>query len=210
MHIYYVYQYLRENGTPYYIGKGKEKRAWSKYHSVKLPKNPNNIQIIKENISEKEAHNFEMELIAKYGRKNNKTGILHNKTDGGEGVSGRIYTVSEETKLKISKSTKGREGKLHTIESKLKLSIAGKGRKPWNKGLNKEDPRVSKNAESRSKVIYSEETKKSFRKPKSEQGKLNMSIGQKGKKYPKIPCKCCGLLYPSNSMSSHLKTHKNI
>jgi hypothetical protein len=89
------------------------------------------------------------------------------------------------------------------------LSIAGKGRTPWNKGLNsKLDMRVKKNAESRSKVKYSEETKQAFRKPKSEQGKANMSLGQKGKKYPKVPCKHCGLLYPSNSMASHLRKHK--
>lgn len=80
---------------------------------------------------------------------------------------------------------------------------------PWNKGLTKDDPRVLKNAKSRSKVRYSEETKQAFRKPKSEQGKRNMSAGQIGKKYPKKPCELCGKEIPTNAMSSHLRVHSH-
>jgi hypothetical protein len=182
MNKYYVYEYLREDGSPYYIGKGSGFRAYCK--RPYRPKDKSRIKIIKDNLTEEEAFNLEINLIEQYGRQDLGTGILKNKTDGGEGCS-----LSDETKQK--------------------LSIAGKGKIPWNKGLNSElDKRVKKNAESRSKVKYSEETKQAFRKPKSEQGKANMSLGQKGKKYPKVPCKHCGLLYPSNSMASHLRKHK--
>jgi hypothetical protein len=78
----------------------------------------------------------------------------------------------------------------------------------WNKGKTKDtDDRVRKNAESRSKVRYSEETKKAFMKPKSEEGRRNMSIGQKGKKYPKKPCDFCGKEIPTNAMVSHMRIH---
>ena len=80
----------------------------------------------------------------------------------------------------------------------------------WNKGKTKEtDERVAKNAESRSKVKYSEETKKAFKKPKSDEGKKNMSFGQIGKKYPKKPCEICGKEIPTNAMSSHLRILNN-
>ena len=37
MNIYYVYAYLRVDGSPYYIGKGHGSRHKSKDHKVKVP-----------------------------------------------------------------------------------------------------------------------------------------------------------------------------
>jgi len=104
--MYYVYEYLREDGTPYYIGKGKGYRAWSKNRSVPCPPKER-INIIEDKLSESEALDLEKQLIKKYGRKDNKTGILRNMTDGGDGMSG--WVPSDETKQKISESKTGKK-----------------------------------------------------------------------------------------------------
>jgi len=40
---YYTYAYLREDGTPYYIGKGKAGRITNSLHRIAIPKNEESI-----------------------------------------------------------------------------------------------------------------------------------------------------------------------
>ena len=157
--MYYTYAYLREDGTPYYIGKGKRNRIHSKLHSVNLPPRERRVYL-KTGLTAEEASKHEIYLISVLGRKDLGTGILRNLTDGGEGVPGRV--VSQETRDKLSKSnaglkwsaekhinySKSRKGKPHSeehrqniIEGMKKRDQSGKknpvsGKKWWNNGKN--------------------------------------------------------------------------
>ena len=102
---YYTYAYLREDRTPYYIGKGKGKRIYSKQKRIKAPKDKSRIIFLKKNLTEAEAFKHEIYMIAILGRKDLGTGILRNLTNGGEGASGHVK--SEETKKKRSVAMSG-------------------------------------------------------------------------------------------------------
>ena len=80
---YYTYAYLREDRTPYYIGKGTGKRIYSKNKTIKPPKDKSRIIYLKQNLTEAEAFRHEIYMIDVFGRKDLGTGILHNLTDGG-------------------------------------------------------------------------------------------------------------------------------
>jgi hypothetical protein len=118
---YYTYAYLREDGTPYYIGKGKGYRAYKKGNRVFSPPPKNRIILLKQNITEEEAFKHEKYMIAVFGRKDLGTGILHNKTNGGDGVSGAKLPKTEEHKKKISNSHIGKKRKPFDDEWKKKI-----------------------------------------------------------------------------------------
>lgn len=132
---FYTYLYLRLDGSPYYVGKGKQGRAFHKAgHWVPVP-SVDRI-IIQEFPDEAAAFAAEVFLISFYGRKNLGTGSLLNRTDGGEGPAGRVWKPSEETRKRMSAASKGIKnsfyGCKHTEETITKCREAGyksKGRK---------------------------------------------------------------------------------
>ena len=122
---YYTYAYLREDGTPYYIGKGKNNRIFCRQKGdIKPPKDKLRVIFLKQNLTEEEAFKHEIYMINVFGRKDLGTGILYNRTNGGEGISGHNH--SYETRMIIKqKST----GKTHSEETKRKISTGNKGKK---------------------------------------------------------------------------------
>jgi hypothetical protein len=128
---FYTYAYLREDGSPYYVGKGNGVRLYKKSRKeIRPPKDISRILFLKQNLTEEEAFKHEKYMIAVFGRKDLGEGILHNKTNGGEGSSGLI--VTEETKKKLSKINSGKNhpqyGKPKSEEARRKISENNRNR----------------------------------------------------------------------------------
>jgi hypothetical protein len=140
---YYTYAYLRGDGTPYYIGKGKNRRAFDrKRHTVFVPPK-DRILFLKQNLTEEQSIQHEIYMIAMFGRKDLGTGILHNKTNGGDGCSGYSHSEKhknrmsklqterwskEEEKNKIRGSNNPFYSKKHSEETKIKIGLKSKKR----------------------------------------------------------------------------------
>lgn len=160
--MYYVYAYLRDDGTPYYVGKGQSDRAWQKHKHHNVPSN-DKIVILESDLTETDAFKLEQHYIQKYGRKDLGTGILRNMTNGGDGIPGHKH--SEETKKKIALARMGKPtnlGKKMSEEQKEKLRQANLGKKVSTKtgekisASKKGKPGKPRSPKTRAKMIASQ------------------------------------------------------
>jgi len=199
--VFYVYFHLKEDtGEIFYVGKGKNKRAFSRhgrndYWSNIVNKHGLKVVIITESLTNKEACELEKHYIKEFGRLDSG-GILVNMTDGGDGVIGSVpwnkgikmpdnwnvgRVLSQETKDKISKSNKGRKqgpawnkGISPTVDTLEKM----REKIPWNKGLKhseetkKKISESAKNRKPRKGFKHTEETKRKISETKKNAGRL--------------------------------------
>jgi len=100
MNRFYVYMIYKTDNTPIYVGKGTGTRAYNSFRrsdnkAVRACTTKDRFEIVRDNLTESEAFKFEVELIQRYGRRSEGTGVLYNLTPGGDGVSGHVYSESE-------------------------------------------------------------------------------------------------------------------
>ena len=173
--VFYVYEHWRpDTDLPFYVGKGKGRRAYKFKNRNKHHQNIVNklselgmcveVKLIASSLTEGEAFAIEKERISMW----RDLGVsLCNKTDGGDGISG--FVMPEDARKKISAAKKGKPviatmaGKKHSEETKRKMSAIHKGRPK------SPEHSAKVGAANRGKVI-------------SEEAKKKMSDAKRGKK----------------------------
>jgi hypothetical protein len=160
----YVYRHIRlDKNEPFYIGIGSDVKYTRANELRSKRRNPLwnrisfktkiEVEIILDNLTWQDACKKEIEFIKLYGRLDNKTGILSNLTNGGDGSLGVI--ISEENKNLLRKRFSGVNnpmyGKKLSKESIEKVRQSNIGRSVWNQGK---------------KGVYSDETLKKMSESK--------------------------------------------
>lgn len=127
---YYVYEHIRnDNNTVFYVGKGHGQRAYNSrrnpHHDRIVDKHGFTVRIVKDNLTEEEAFNYEHELICDYVynkgygidiqglRKLDSKYQLSNQSLGGDGNNGAVHT--EEWCKQHSEDMKGEKNPMYGV-----------------------------------------------------------------------------------------------
>lgn len=128
---YYTYAWLREDRTPYYVGKGIGNRAYRAHRRgdsyISAPPR-SRVIFLKKNLTEFDAYKHENYIISVLGIKEDG-GILINLSYGGEGSSGR-----KPSEYCIQRTKEANIGKTLTEDHKKKVSQQVSQRRWWNNG----------------------------------------------------------------------------
>lgn len=176
--IYYVYRWIRlDTNTPFYVGKGKLKRAYettnrNRYFKNIINKTACEVEIVISDLEESEALFKEVEFIKIY----KKLGYCEaNITNGGEGTSGYKHSLETINKIKTSGT-----GWKHTPETLAHLSQIKLGRKrqPHSEETRK---KMRDNNKARDPEVRSKISKAHMGKVMSPESRVKMSLAKKGK-----------------------------
>lgn len=108
---FYVYCWCYPDGRPFYVGKGNGRRDTQPKHNTifsrivaKIRREGGEPVVVRwqDGLCEGDAFLLEKSYIKLLGRRDTGTGVLANMTDGGDGVSGLVFTDESRSKLSAS------------------------------------------------------------------------------------------------------------
>lgn len=183
MNNFYVYLHKKKSdGKVFYVGKGRANRAYdfsrrSRFWNSVVKIHGIEVEIFLKDLSEHEAFSVEVDLISKYGRRQHG-GVLVNLTNGGEGVSGKVWSKKEKEKMSerisgdrnvskradvriiLSKKMSGKNNPMKKRENSTKVSAKNTGKKA------SKETRLKMSIAHQGKV-FSEETRKKISESKT-------------------------------------------
>lgn len=213
--MFYVYAYLRADHTPYYIGKGSGKRAWSKgSKEIGLTVDSSKIVILVDNLDETTAFEYERKLITLFGRKDIGTGILRNRSAGGEGNAGWRRTEEQRANHYMKRPEWREKQSSRWVENNPSLHVDRTGHNNGMFGVSRSDEwkdsmRGENNPMNRPEYrLTCEVCSKVMAKNMFRIWGHGPNCGTQKRKQRQVECQCCKKEFGASNIHKHEKVCK--